>query len=187
MTNEIGQEPAKSKSSHGKSQESETENKLESSKPENKMFALGLAVSYLMNKKAFAKQPFGVWSKVLVGQLNRGHYLFIHRGQKIVGFAGWSVTNKKRAEDWLADRADIPYDESKEGDCFVFNAWSADDFRAHRFLLDQMRPAFATCEVIYYKRAYKDGRTRPVRLTVNEFVASHIDRKQGSSGTDSGD
>jgi len=162
----------------------EQSEELQASKPENKVFALGLAVSYLMNKKAFAKQPFGVWSKVIVGQLNRGHYLFIHRGKQIVGFAGWSLTSKEHAENWLADKADIPYEKSFEGDCFVFNAWSADDFRAHRFLLDQMRPVFATCEVIYYKRAYKDGRNRPVRLTVNDFVASHIDRKRGSEKSD---
>ena len=156
------------------------DNTLQVSRPANKVFALGMAVSSLMNKPAFAKQPFGTWSKVLVGQLNRGHFLFIVNGKKIVGFAGWSLTNKRRAEDWLANKADIPYDESHEGNCFVFNAWAADDFRSHRFLLDAMRPIFASCEVIYYKRAYKDGRNRPVRLTVNEFVASHIDRKRNS-------
>lgn len=151
---------------------------FEVSRPENKVFALGMAVSYLMNKPAFAKQPFGIWSKVLVGQLNRGHFLFIIKGGQIVGFAGWSVTNKRRAEDWITEKADIPYEESNEGDCFVFNAWAGDSFRAHRFLLDKMRPVFASCEMIYYKRAYKDGRNRPVRLTVNEFVASHIDRER---------
>lgn len=157
------------------------EAELEASKPQNTVFALGLAVSYLMTKKAFANQQFGTWSRVLVGQLNRGHYLFIHRGQKVVGFAGWSITNTRRAEDWLANIADIPFNESTEGDCFIFNAWSADDFRAHRFLLDQMRPIFAQCKVIYYKRVYPNKGTRPVRLTVNEFVAKHIDRKRGQS------
>lgn len=182
MTNETGQAPANSESSSEKPHDSVAGNALEASKPDNKVFALGLAVSYMMNKKAFATQPFGLWSKVLVGQFNRDHYLFIHRGPKIVGFAGWSLTNKKCAEDWLADRADIPYDQSQEGECFVFNSWAADDLGAHRFLLDQMRPVFASCEVIYYKRVYKDRGTRPVRLTVNDFVASHIDRKQGSPG-----
>ncbi len=31
--------------------------------------------------------------------------------------------------------------------------------------------------MIYYKRFYDDGRIRPVRLTVNEFVTAHIARK----------
>ena len=180
MAGEKKEDPPVTEESETKTQVFKIDDELQASKPENTVFSLGLAVSYMMNKKAFAKQQFGMWSRVLVGQINRGHFLFIHRGLKVVGFAGWSITNEKRAEDWLAGRADIPYAESMEGDCFVFNAWAADDFRTHRFLLDAMRPIFASCEVIYYKRAYKDGRNRPVRLTVNEFVASHIDRKRNS-------
>ena len=157
--------------------ETSGDGELQAAKPANKHTALGYAVSYLMTKPAFATQPFGVWSRVLVGQLNRGHYLFVHRGAKVAGFAGWAITNRQRAEDWLANRGDIPFEESTSGDCFVFNAWAADDFRAHRFLLDTMRPVFASCDDIYYKRQYKDGRVRPVRLSVNDFVASHVDRK----------
>ena len=35
-------------------------------------------------------------------------------------------------------------------------------------------------DTIYFKRHYKDGRTRPVRLRVNDFVARHLGRQKGS-------
>jgi len=39
--------------------------------------ALGLAVSHLMTKPAFARLPFGHWSRVLTGAINRGEYVFV--------------------------------------------------------------------------------------------------------------
>ena len=47
-----------------------------SSGPSSRSVALGLAVDHLMSKPAFASLPFGEWSRVLVGQINRGHYVF---------------------------------------------------------------------------------------------------------------
>ena len=45
-------------------------------KPASATAALGLAVSHLMTKPAFANLKFGEWSRILVGQINRGHYCF---------------------------------------------------------------------------------------------------------------
>ena len=45
-------------------------------RPENPAAALGLAVSHLMTKPAFARLQFGDWSRILVGQINRKHYCF---------------------------------------------------------------------------------------------------------------
>ena len=42
-------------------------------KPANAAAALGLAVSHLMVKPAFANLRFGDWSRVLTGQINRKH------------------------------------------------------------------------------------------------------------------
>ena len=73
----------------------------------------------------------------------------------------------------------MPYEDSQAGNCIVFNAWSADSTRVYRFLLDEARRLCLGLETIYFKRRYKDGRLRPVRLTVNSFVASHVSRKSG--------
>jgi hypothetical protein len=49
-----------------------------------------------------------------------------------------------------------------------------------------MRKIFANKRVLYFKRHYPDGRTRPVRLTVNEFVAAHLARSTGRRNRNEG-
>ena len=56
--------------------------KLRIVKPANPAAALGLAVSHLMVKPAFANLKFGDWSRILVGQINRGHYCFAVDGNE---------------------------------------------------------------------------------------------------------
>ena len=105
------------------------------------------------------------------------------QGDKPVGFAGWSFAPRDKAEDWLLGRRDLPYQDSLAGEMFVFNAVEASTPDVRRFLIDQMRPCFQDKEMIYYKRSYNDGRVRPVRLTVNQFVKAHIERKALGDGS----
>ena len=72
------------------------------------------------------------------------------------------------------------------GDCVIVNAFAADTGGANRFIVDTMRKLFASKRVLYFKRHYPDGRTRPVRLTVNEFVAVHLARSTGRRDGDGG-
>ena len=67
-------------------------------RPDKPTTALGLAVSYLMTKPAFANLKFGEWSRVLVGQINRGHYCFaLGSENRVHGFAGWALTTRSGA------------------------------------------------------------------------------------------
>ncbi|KQP09593.1 RTX toxin [Methylobacterium sp. Leaf93] len=146
-------------------------------RPDKPAIALGLAVSYLMVKPAFANLRFGEWSRILVGQINRGHYCFaIDEAGQIQGFVGWALTSRDKAEAWVEGRGALSYDDSLAGDCLVFNAWSANSTRVHRFLVDEARKLISDKQTLYFKRHYPDGTTRPVRLTVNDFVGGHIDR-----------
>jgi hemolysin-activating ACP:hemolysin acyltransferase len=140
--------------------------------------ALGMAVSYLMSKPAFARLPFGHWASVLIGQINRRHYLFAARGKTLVGFAGWAFTTRDKAEAWIAGVSDPSFEDSKEGEIIVINAWEASTPEVHHFLVDAMRKISQVKEMIYFKRFYDDGRVRPVRLKVNEFVARHAAQKR---------
>jgi hypothetical protein len=36
-------------------------------------------------------------------------------------------------------------------------------------------------DTVYFKRYNKDGSTRPMRLRVNDFVASHLEQKAASA------
>ena len=71
-------------------------------KPANAAAALGLAVSHLMVKPAFANLQFGDWSRILVGQINRGHFCFAMDAEnQIQGFMGWALAAKEHAEGWV--------------------------------------------------------------------------------------
>jgi hypothetical protein len=81
-------------------------------RPDNPYVALGLAVSYLMTKPAFAALRFGEWSRILVGQINRKHFYFVVDGKnQVQGFLGWAVTSKDKAEAWVEGRGGRSYDE----------------------------------------------------------------------------
>jgi hemolysin-activating ACP:hemolysin acyltransferase len=137
--------------------------------------ALGLSVSHLMTKPAFARQEFGTWSRVLVGQINRGHYhLVLDDRDRIVGFLGWALTSEANAEAWLSGRGSFSDAESNAGDCVVFNAWAADNDAVNRLILRASREVVRDHRLIYFKRHYPDGRARATRMAVNAFVGAHL-------------
>jgi len=148
----------------------------------NPATALGLAVSHLMLKPAFAKLQFGDWSRILVGQINRKHYYFAVDGKnQIQGFMGWAATSKENAEAWVEGRRNFSFEESLSGDCLVFNAWAANSSKVNRFLLSAARTVMEGKDTVYFKRHYPDGTTRPGRLRVNDFVARHLAREKATS------
>jgi hemolysin-activating ACP:hemolysin acyltransferase len=126
--------------------------------------ALGLAVAYLMTMPAFARLPFGRWSGVLVGAVNRGHCLFVGKGDAVVAFAGWALASAEAAETWLAGRSDPATESGREGDCIIINAWAASSPEANQALLRAMRVAGRN-KTIYAKREYADGHSRPLKLS----------------------
>jgi hemolysin-activating ACP:hemolysin acyltransferase len=151
---------------------------LRAFRPDNAYVALGLAVSHLMTKPAFAQLRFGDWSRILVGQINRKHFLFaIDASNQVQGFLGWALTSKEKAEAWVEGRGGLSFDDSLDGDCVVFNAFAAGSPKVKRFLVDEARKVVQGKDTMYFKRHYKDGSTRPVRLGVNAFVAGHIHGK----------
>jgi hemolysin-activating ACP:hemolysin acyltransferase len=148
-------------------------------RPDNSYVALGLAVNHLMTKPAFANCRFGDWSRILVGQINRKHYwLVVDANNQIQGFLGWALTSKDKAEAWVEGEAGLSYQDSQDGDCVVFNAWAASSLKVNRFILDAARQVIVGKDMVYFKRHYKDGTTRPSRLSVNDFVGEHIGREK---------
>jgi hemolysin-activating ACP:hemolysin acyltransferase len=146
-------------------------------RPASPATALGLAVSHLMTKPAFARQEFGTWSRILVGQINRGHYrLVLDDRDRVVGFLGWALTSEANAEAWVRGRGGFSDAEAHAGDCVVINAWAADDAAVNRLILRAFREAIRDQRLVYFKRHYPDGSTRPMRLAVNAFVGAHLAR-----------
>ncbi len=138
--------------------------------------ALGVAVTQMMADPSFARLGFGHWSRTLAGMINRKHYLIASEGSQITGFIGWALTNEKAAEQWLAGKGEISYEDSLEGDCVLINAWLAKTRNTSRHLLQEIRKFGADRRLVYFKRFYPDGRMRPMRLEVTEFVGRHAAR-----------
>jgi hemolysin-activating ACP:hemolysin acyltransferase len=149
---------------------------------DNRATALGLAVEHLMTKPAFARLPFGHWSRVITGQIRRGHYFFIASDRKIVGFCGWALGSREEAEAWITGSATAADVKGVSGDCIILNAWSADTPEAHRVLLDELRIRGRGNKTLYAKREYKDGRTRPLRLKLDAAVDSHAEKALAGGG-----
>ncbi len=146
-------------------------------RPKDPAAALGLAVEFLSKKPAFGRLQFGEWSQVLFYQVARGHFFFVvDRDRRVRGFLGWALTSQALAEQWVESRAGLRNDECREGDCVIVNAFAAETGGANRFIVNTMRKLFATKHTLYFKRHYRDGRTRPTRLSVNDFVAGHLAR-----------
>jgi tetratricopeptide (TPR) repeat protein len=146
-------------------------------RPKDPAAALGLAVEFLSRKPAFARLQFGEWSQVLFYQVARGHFFFVvDQNRRVRGFLGWALTSETLAEQWVEGRVGLRDDECREGDCVIINAFAAETGDASRFIVNIMRNLFVSKRALFFKRHYRDGRTRPMRLTVNDFVAGHVAR-----------
>ena len=136
-------------------------------RPTQAAAALGLAGEYLSTKPAFARLPFGEWSRTLFWQTARSHYVFaIEANQRIVGFLGWALTDAQLAQSWLKGASGLSNDQCLAGDCVIVNAWAADSAAANDFLYEVASKLFAGASAVYFKRHYSDGRERAVRLAV---------------------
>jgi tetratricopeptide (TPR) repeat protein len=158
-------------------QEADDDLPLRAWRPKDPAASLGLAVEFLSKKPAFAKLKFGDWLQVLFYQVARGHFFFVvDPDRRVRGFLGWALTQQALAEQWVGGRAGLRSEKCRDGDCVIVNAFAADTARANRFIVDTMRKLFAGKRTLYFKRHYPDGRTRPTRLSVNDFVAGHAAR-----------
>jgi tetratricopeptide (TPR) repeat protein len=150
-------------------------------RPKDPAAALGLAVEFLSKKPAFARLQFGEWSQVLFYQIARKHFFFtMDRDRRVQGFLGWALTSEALAEQWVEGRAGLKNEQCREGDCVIVNAFAAETADAKRFIVNTMRGLFTDKRTLYFKRHYRDGRTRPTRLNVNDFVADHLARSSGT-------
>lgn len=125
--------------------------------------ALATLVQLSAGAPAFASQRFGIWTRVLIGQVNRGDYLILAQAGRPVGFAGWFAARKADAEAWLEHEADIPVAPPGEADCAVMNAFMAPSPEAARYLREGFLRQIPTLATIYAKRV-KDGKRRLARV-----------------------
>ena len=142
--------------------------------------AVGAAVRLMMSEPAFSGLGFGEWARVIDGQVARGHCGFVVDAySQIVGFAGWALAPEAKAEAWANHGLMLSDADCREGDCLIVNAWLAKDSTVNRFLLKTFRSIGVSKKTAYFRRNYRGGVTRVVRLPVNKFVSRHIARDSG--------
>ena len=95
------------------------------------------------------------------------------RRQPGAGLHGLGLRRQGQGRSLVEGRRPLSFEDSRNGDCMVINAWSANSTRVTRFLLAEMRRVGKDKVTVYFKRHYRDGTTRPARLAVNSFVQSH--------------
>lgn len=150
---------------------------LELWNPTESRAALGLAVDYLSKKSVFARLPFGEWTQTLAHQVRRGQQVFVVDEQsRVLGYLGWTFTEEALAKQWVSGLAPLSDEQCRSGDCVIINAWAADTKEAERLLVNAARDIIKDKSTLYFKRFYRDGRVRPMRLAVNEFVVRHLAR-----------
>lgn len=141
-------------------------------RPKDPYVALGLTVTHLMVKPAFAKLRFGDWSRILVGQINRGHYCFaIDEKNQIQGFLGWAFTTRDKAEAWVTGRSELSFEDSRQGDCVIINALTVSSSEVGRLMRDAVR-SMGPGRLVFFKRHYEDGTVRATRVRIRPAQTS---------------
>ena len=125
--------------------------------------ALGRAAALCARHPAFAGRPFGQWTRVLMGQVNRGDYRFVLKDRGLIGFLGWVRTDAGGAERWLSD---APPEPVPDGDHVILNALACDDPGALPFIARKAGTLVPAPFTLVAKRFYADGRVRPLRLPI---------------------
>jgi hypothetical protein len=134
----------------------------------NPFAACGRTVSYLMSVPNLARLPFGQLSKLIVGQINRGHYFFIvDPSSAICGYCGWMQTTHAEAKAWLERNADMSGGNTLDGPVCVVNLWQASSPKVNAVIIGALRSILhPATELIVAKRFYPDGTIRPVRIPI---------------------
>ena len=138
---------------------------------QNPAVALGLSVTAMVRDAALANLRFGAISRMLIGQINRGHYLLAMKADSEEGMVGWMPVRAEDAERWLDFDEDVPNAPDTETDAVALNIITYRNRRALDALVAGMKTEFAGFRHLYAKRVYADGRVRPVRMPIGAHIA----------------
>ena len=126
--------------------------------------AFARAVGHLMTRPAFANAPFGHIARALAGQVNRGHYAFVHRARRSSASSAGRWSRNPLPRPGSRARAASPSAEARGGRLHPPELLAGRQPRRHRALIEFLAAKFPDKRRLYAKRHYPDGRIRPLRL-----------------------
>lgn len=109
--------------------------------------AFGLAVNLLRRVEPFSAYAFGRFSNVLMGQIQRGHYVFTFAEERPVGYAGWALCDESVARAWIEQRAVPSFADCSRGDCAVVITFYAESREACFFQARWCRARYPNAKV----------------------------------------
>ncbi len=120
---------------------------------------LGLALSALSKVEPYASYKFGELTGTVMGQIQRGHYVFTLKDRLLVGYGGWALCTPEAARAWLAGRAVPDYQACLDGPNPVLVTFHSKSRAATFKQIRHMRALYPGRE-IFFRRDYAGRRTR---------------------------
>jgi hypothetical protein len=141
------------------SQTLESTDELKFARHPQPMVALGMAVNFLSTKVPFSLHPTGVVVPSVGGQVNRGHYLFGLRSDRIVGFLGWGLGDEALGRSFSEATSDLSAVDLSHGRCVIIMYIASNDRGFTKSAIGKLAQLYPNH--VYYGRRYKCGRYLP--------------------------
>jgi len=126
-------------------------------------YALGYTTNLLMRVEPFASYHFGRFTKVLLGQIRRRHYLLTVAEGTAVGYVGWALCTDEVARAWVHQNRVPSFEECRGGDCWVGITFYAATREVCLFQVRHLRQRYPGCKIAGI-RDY-GARQRPTQLS----------------------
>ena len=121
--------------------------------------ALGLALSALSKVQPYARYRFGELTGTVMGQIQRGHYVFTLKDRLLVAYGGWALCTPEVAQAWIAGRSVPDYEACKNGPNPVLVTFMSKSRTATFRQIRHMRALYPGRE-IFFRRDYAGQRAR---------------------------
>lgn len=89
--------------------------------------AIAMALAYMADREPFRSTPLGAMTQTIIGAVDRGHYGFVLRGKRVVGFACYALSTEESALAWLERGVVGTSEDGKSGDVVVMIQAAFDD------------------------------------------------------------
>lgn len=125
--------------------------------------ALGLAANMLAKVEPYAQYRMDGLIPTLMAEIQRGHYLFTLKGERVLGYAGWALCTPELARAWVEGRYKPNYAECVNGSAPVLVTFHSKSRAATVLQIRYLRSLYPGQEV-FFRRYYGDGHSRHARV-----------------------
>ena len=89
--------------------------------------AFGMVLDFLAESDPFGMFELSAIAPVIRTQLHAGHNLAALQGDRMIGYAGWLLTNEKTGSEWLENRAILRPLRAEDSDAAALTIFASED------------------------------------------------------------